>query len=201
MSGSRFIGFRVPATAIAALVPDVHDRIARPIRRDADGLWLLLRYAEALRDGSALATAEARRLAVTHVHDLMALVLGASGDAAEVAKLRGGRAARLHATKAEILDNLDPDLSVGAVAARHRLPVRYVQRLFEAEGTTFTDFVLSRRLARVHRLLGDPRFAARPIATIAAEAGFGDLTHFNRMFRRRYGATPSDVRAAGRESR
>ena len=26
--------------------------------------------------------------------------------------------------------------------------------------------------------------------------GFGDLSHFNRVFRRRYGATPSDVRAA-----
>jgi AraC-like DNA-binding protein len=35
-------------------------------------------------------------------------------------------------------------------------------------------------------------------SAVALAAGFGDLSHFNRSFRRRYGATPSDVRAAGR---
>jgi AraC-like DNA-binding protein len=30
----------------------------------------------------------------------------------------------------------------------------------------------------------------------AFDAGFGDLSHFNRAFRARYGTRPSDVRAA-----
>ena len=34
------------------------------------------------------------------------------------------------------------------------------------------------------------------IRTIAFEAGFGDLFYFNHVFRRRYGATPSDIRAS-----
>ena len=34
------------------------------------------------------------------------------------------------------------------------------------------------------------------ISTIAFEAGFGDLSYFNHAFRRRYGATPSDIRAS-----
>ena len=29
---------------------------------------------------------------------------------------------------------------------------------------------------------------------IAYDVGFGDLSYFNRVFRRRYGATPSDIR-------
>jgi AraC-like DNA-binding protein len=33
------------------------------------------------------------------------------------------------------------------------------------------------------------------IATIAFDVGFGDLSHFNRQFHRRFGATPTDVRA------
>jgi AraC-like DNA-binding protein len=73
--------------------------------------------------------------------------------------------------------------------------VRYVQRLFETEGTTFTEFVRERRLARAHRMLGDPRLAARPIGVIAYEAGFTNQAYFNRAFRARYGAAPSDIRA------
>jgi AraC-like DNA-binding protein len=44
-------------------------------------------------------------------------------------------------------------------------------------------------------MLGDPRFVGRTISAIAFDAGFGDLSYFNRVFRRRYGLTPSDARA------
>jgi AraC-like DNA-binding protein len=70
--------------------------------------------------------------------------------------------------------------------------------LFEAEGTTFSQYVLGQRLALAHRLLTDPRDARSTITAIAFDAGFGDLSSFNRAFRRAYGATPSDVRAAVR---
>ncbi len=70
--------------------------------------------------------------------------------------------------------------------------------LFEKKGLTFSDFVLGERLARVHHVLIDPGLRHRPISDIAFAAGFGDLSYFNRTFRRRYGATPSDVREAAR---
>jgi AraC-like DNA-binding protein len=46
----------------------------------------------------------------------------------------------------------------------------------------------------------DPLFAESTISAIAYKAGFGDVSHFNRAFRRRYGETPSDVRARSRHS-
>jgi AraC-like DNA-binding protein len=147
----------------------------------------------------SLATPELRRLAVTHVHDLTALALGASRDAAEIAKGRGLRAARLNAIKTDICASLDdPNLSLRTLAARHQVTPRYVQALFESEGATFSQFLLNARLARVHRSLRDPLQDARAIGTIAYEAGFGDLSYFNRAFRRRYGATPSDIRETDR---
>ena len=125
----------------------------------------------------------------------MALALGATRDAAAVAKGRGMRAARLKAVKADIAANLTAhDLSVTAVALHQRVTPRYIHMLFDSEGATFSQFVLAERLARAHRLLLDTRHAQQSIAAIAYACGFGDLSHFNHAFRRRYGATPSDVR-------
>jgi AraC-like DNA-binding protein len=69
-----------------------------------------------------------------------------------------------------------------------------VQRLFEAEGTTFSEYLIDQRLARAHRLLCDPDASQTAISTIAYDVGFGDLSYFNRRFRRQYGLTPRDVR-------
>jgi AraC-like DNA-binding protein len=133
---------------------------------------------------------------VTHVYDLMALTFGAAADAAELARSRGMRAARLSAIKADILAHLGArDLSLETVAARLSISPVYIRKLLESEDTSFTQFVLEQRLRRAHRMLRDPRFAGRSIAAIATDAGFGDLSYFNRAFRRRYGASPSDVRA------
>jgi AraC-like DNA-binding protein len=105
--------------------------------------------------------------------------------------------ARLRAIKADIVANLnDPKLSLGAIAMRQRVSPRYVRMLFEAEGSSFTEFVLRERSARAYRMLTDRRFANHTISAIAFEAGFGDLSYFNRCFRQRFGDTPRGVRAA-----
>jgi AraC-like DNA-binding protein len=168
--------------------------LCRPIPADNAALRLLTHYIGILDETDTLAT-DAQRHAVAHVHDLVALALGATRDGAEIAKARGARAARLRVIKDDIGSNLArDDLSVATVAARHRLAVRYVQRLFEAEGVTFTEYVLEARLACVHRMLRDPRLAHVKIGTVACDAGFGDPSYFNRVFRRRYGCAPSDIR-------
>jgi AraC-like DNA-binding protein len=57
-----------------------------------------------------------------------------------------------------------------------------------------TQYVLDQRLALAYHRLRHPRFAGRTVSSIAHDAGFGDLSYFNRTFRRRYSVTPSDVR-------
>jgi AraC-like DNA-binding protein len=88
------------------------------------------------------------------------------------------------------------DLSAGTIAASHGISQRYLRRLFEREGTSFSEFVLAQRLAKSYRMLVDRRYDQLNITQIAHEAGFSDLSHFNRTFRRVHGATPSDVRKA-----
>jgi AraC-like DNA-binding protein len=54
---------------------------------------------------------------------------------------------------------------------------------------------LQKRLAAADLMLRDPRYADRNISAIAFEAGFGDVSYFNRIFRRRFGVKPADARA------
>lgn len=108
---------------------------------------------------------------------------------------RGMAVVRLVAIKADIGRNLaHGDISLPAVAARHGLSFRCIQRLFKREALTFTGFVLSQRLAYAYQLLVRAHGDDRSICDMAFDAGFNDLTYFNRTFRQRYGVTPSAVR-------
>ena len=114
--------------------------------------------------------------------------------------ITGVRAARLNEIKNHILDNLrQHGLSIHAVANRHGISVSYVRQLFAAESTTFNEFVLQQRLAVADAMLRDPHFAERSVTAIAFEAGFGDIAHFNRIYRRRFGKKPNDARVTLRK--
>lgn len=193
---------RIPVRVLSSIVGDIEGAYGRTIPADNSALRLLVGYLGVLEEVDLFAAPQLRRQVVTHIHDLVALAIGATRDAAEAARCRGVSAARLRAIKQTIIDRLgDPGLSASAIAATHGLNPRYVQRLFEREGTTFTDYVLGQRLAAAHRLLSDPLRAGMKISTIAFDAGFGDLSYFNRRFRRRYGVAPSELRAASADGK
>ena len=90
----------------------------------------------------------------------------------------------------------DPGFNLDAVVRTTGLSRRYIQQLLEETGQSFTDHVLERRLERAFTLLSDRRRLHLSVLDVAYAAGFGDVSHFNRMFRRRFGDTPSGVRAA-----
>jgi AraC-like DNA-binding protein len=91
---------------------------------------------------------------------------------------------------------------VNEVALRQGITARYIHMLFESEGVTFSEYVRDQRLTRAHNVLSDRHSSGPTIAAIAYAAGFGDLSYFNRCFRRRFGATPSQVRCGmGRSTR
>jgi AraC-like DNA-binding protein len=183
---------------LSPLVHNIDDFVLQTIPRGTGMLNLLRGYVDAVFVDPALALPDMRRLVVAHCCDLIAVTLGATRDATAVAQGRGVRAARLRAVKADIEAHLPHgDLSPGTVANRQQVSESYIRKLFEGEGTSFSQFVLGRRLMRAQRMLTDRRWADRSIAWIAFEAGFGDLSYFNRTFKRFYGNTPSEVRGAG----
>jgi AraC-like DNA-binding protein len=54
--------------------------------------------------------------------------------------------------------------------------------------------ILFARLEPIEPLDPLPSFADRNISSVAFDVGFGDLSYFNRTFRRRYAATPTDIK-------
>lgn len=146
-----------------------------------------------LSDGGT-ATPELRRVAAAHMRDLIALALGTTRDGAAMAE-GGHRAARLQAIKAAVIRNVtSPALTIGTIAKHHAISPRSIQLLFEAEGITFSQYVVEQRLLLAHRVLTGHFSFRRSIIDIALSCGFSDVSYFNRAFRRRFGATPSEMR-------
>jgi AraC-like DNA-binding protein len=194
---SQLFSLRLSRAALRPAVADFDACLLRPVPRDNPALRLLTAYVDTLLASDIPAVPVLLDRVVAHIQDLVALTLGANQDAFAIAQGRGVRAARLQAIESEIAKNLDnEDLSPGLVAARLGVTPRYVHLLLEETGKSFTQHVVERRLERAAALLRDPQWQCCKIAEIAAEVGFGDLSYFNRAFRRRYGATPSDMRTA-----
>jgi AraC-like DNA-binding protein len=202
-SPSESVSIRIPRAVLRSRVDDLDARVSRRIQRPTGGLQLLSGYLDAIRESDVLMDPRTRDPVVTHVCDLVALVLGAKGEARRFADAGGGRAARRSAIFSVIESRSDnPDLSAAVVATLLGVTPRYVHLLLEETGKSFTHHLLERRLENAAALLRDPRRDGCRIGEIALEAGFTDLSHFSRAFRRRYGATPSDLReAAARDAR
>lgn len=193
--GSRW-SIRIAHKFLNDCCRNVDDKIVRPIDASSELTKLLLHQIETTHRFGPKLDAAANYVTAQHVLDLVGLCLGADGDATQLAGGRGLAAARLETIKADILRNLArSDLGLSQLAANHGLSTRYVQHLFDRSGTSFTSFVLEQRLLLALRLLGQPRCRLRKISDIAAAAGFSDISYFNRAFKARFGATPTDIRA------
>lgn len=91
-----------------------------------------------------------------------------------------------------INDHLHEKLSVVALAHRSGMDRYQFSRIFRSEhGVTFRDYVLAVRLHRAEEMLS---YTNAAVTEIAFCAGFHDLSHFARLFRRRTGCSPSEFR-------
>ncbi|AWN40308.1 AraC family transcriptional regulator [Methylobacterium durans] len=169
----------------------------RVFSEDNAALALLGSYGAALMRGLLpVTTPSLRDHAIRHMAGLVDIMCS---DAALPSKGPGTsrQAGRIRAIKAEIEVRLgERNLSARHFAQLSGMSVRSLQKLFEADGQTFSEFVLERRLERALRLLRSTAKGPQSISAIAFEVGFGDLSYFNRTFRKRYGMPPRRVRSA-----
>ena len=90
----------------------------------------------------------------------------------------------------------DAELGAAQLAARFRCSERYVHRLFATTGRSVGEHVNERRILACTRDLLDRNSRHKTIAEIAFAAGFRDISHFNRLFKRCNGSAPREFRRA-----
>lgn len=84
------------------------------------------------------------------------------------------------------------ELSLGQVAKAINTSTFYFCKMFKkVTGLNFTDYVSRLRIEKAKNLLLNPNLR---ISEIAYEVGFQSLTHFNRVFKRILGQSPTEYR-------
>ncbi len=107
-------------------------------------------------------------------------------------KAQALESSRLQQTVLWILDHLDQDLTVAAMAAHAAMSERSFSRRFaEQAGVTPARFVAEARVRAARRKLEQ---TGLPIETIAARCGFGSSETMRRAFLRELGISPSSYR-------
>ncbi|RKP49768.1 acetamidase/formamidase family protein [Pararobbsia silviterrae] len=88
----------------------------------------------------------------------------------------------------------DSDLNVATIAKEEGVSARYLQKLFETAGQSFSTYLRIRRLERCRAELIDPLYMKMSISAICFRWGFNDPAHFSRAFRDQYQTSPRAFR-------
>lgn len=178
---------------IEAKLGDLRNFLAAPLSSTSSIGELATNYWRDVINGlPSLDPVSAQRL-VAAGFDIVVAGLGATYGSAQ---LGSQVSLTLRRAKAFIAENhYRPTLDGKAVAKAVGLSHRRLQELFQQEGMTLSDQIRHARLDAARRQLADPAFVHTSIARIAENAGFLDATHFSRVFRRRFGQSPKDLRA------
>lgn len=90
----------------------------------------------------------------------------------------------------------DPALSVDAIAKALNCSRRHLYNAFAGEGESIAGYIQRQRLQACIRDLQQGGPHARPITDIALSWGFGNPSHFSRVFRDHTGKSPSEFRGS-----
>jgi AraC family transcriptional activator of tynA and feaB len=180
-----------PRDRVLAVCPRLAALDALPALDDSASARLLVRYMNALALELPRMDQAAGEAAASAALELL--------RAAVEPSLPSSRSANRAAIRAEVSRYVrshlqDPHLGPASIARAYSMSVRALHALFEDVDASVAGLVRSERLARCLEDL--QRANGGSVTDIAFRWGFCDAAHFSRVFKREFGATPSDVRQA-----
>ena len=97
---------------------------------------------------------------------------------------------------------VNPQITIKEVAAALSTNTRYLSEAIRNETQqTFNDYVNTLRLEQACRLILSDKFSQMTIEGIAVESGFSTRSNFYRLFRSKYGLTPSELKKQDEEEK
>lgn len=190
---TQTIVLRLPVAYIEARMPRLRQMVGIPIRGDSGAGALFSRFLRAA--WAQIETSE------NDWGDAMSDVIWPLLDLAyspiRPTEPENGRRDQRRRAVLDLIDAhlCDARLDTHQIADRVGVSARSVQLLFAEMATTPSAYIQQRRLDRAASRL-DKEGADGTITGIAFDVGFNDLSSFCRAFRRRFGMSPSDYRAA-----
>ena len=101
----------------------------------------------------------------------------------------------LHRVQAALLDRMrEPKLRIEDVSREVGIGPRTIHRLFQSIGTTPLRWIEDHRLKTIAQELRSTTHAGRSITQIALSCGYNDQSNFGRVFKRKFGVSPSRYR-------
>jgi AraC family transcriptional regulator, positive regulator of tynA and feaB len=192
---SEHMAVRVPRDALARrLSSGVAKVVNRPVPLVGDAALLAAQVHALVRTGPSTLSPAAAVAARMHLLDLTALALAPlTGKPPRLGASTDTIALKLKTAVEAQLGN--PEADRGSICAAAGVSERHANRILAQEGTSVMHLLQQRRLEKCRLALGK---TDRPVAEIAYSCGYEDVSHFARVFRARYGATPREYRFSAR---
>ena len=176
------------------------DIVMQRLSRRNEALVLLRAYLQVLGKSGVDSAVEfgaataAREIVLRHIFDFVALAFSRQGAIGE-SNLGSVADARLRTALGYIETHFeDPRLTIEIVAHSQGISATYLRRLMKASGRSYVEVVNELRLQKALTELSAASPENRTILGVAMGAGFSDISNFNRLFRVRFGDTPTGVR-------
>jgi AraC-like DNA-binding protein len=131
--------------------------------------------------------------------DLIVLLMINGKDGQHSAYETSVKAAHRERALAYIKHNhCDPKIDPKLIAATCGISVNYLHKLFQGEDTQIESMIYALRLETSKNMLLDPLHKEKTLQQIAYKTGFSHPSHFSRLFKEKFGMSPSEFRNSSR---
>jgi AraC family transcriptional activator of tynA and feaB len=185
--------FRIGLSELNTWLPDVDMLIGQRIAGDSQWGRVLSQLVLQISPESLLNMPLPARVIADQVHALLSLA------ASQVPGVRQFPAQPSQALRDRIADCIaqrcvESQLSSQNVAVALGISTRTLHRVLHTHGETFGTLLIDSRVERAVNMLRSRLFDRVTIGEVSRRAGFVDPSHFARACRKRFGATPHELR-------